>query len=976
MHPPDPVSSALLPIYENPQSPSGSMRPTHRRCCSECAHDQLLHIQHSTSEIFHCPHIFGSSSANSSQPETPLEDQAQEHFHRQQQQRKLTNDILEHPLIRSTSVHKVSQDTNATHESMDYDPRHQSQQAVICNADSPSPSSIYSPHFMAPGAFGVGGETPEMDRQRGFDYPYRGIPAKKKEHMEYHVRFDIDSSEAEEPSIAPEEDGASIISEILEPQKFDPSASMEIPIALDCDDKGQTTEKPAQKQQNSNTPEHREDRLLGQRRGLLPSALPDAFQAFSEQSGTSYVGEFTRGPPTPPNRGPPTPPKDVPPRNLGQTPSPPDSRQSHERTGSSYAAAKISRKHEEWSVFPPRRQNLTPDQKREVNGQTGSAQQSQRNDSPAVHMRSQPSGSQQAGNNEHLHARANSNQSSMIAFPRQVLDANGNPAHPHSRQTSTDDSAAKPRAPFESPRPPPQPPVRTNARNATPQTPAHSHTRSNSSGIQHDPQTPAQSYTTWRPQFNFSVFDNSMSPSTPGNDLRVQIQQMQRQLKIQQMQLERIQAAGVDVPMVSPKTTANQQYEQMMRQHKSYTDLRYVQGQGQGPDGALPSDQSESEPRRESRSGSMSRLRSLSPSKVRNRRKQSPPKIQHLGPAPLNIVHERRSPDAELYIDSNLANNGKSSPVKTGKSDVPRSASEVSPSHIVIDRLTPETSGSSIYISNNTQRNALFRSVSTPQNRRGCLDDVAEDKVVNSVRRDSEKEGNQTKTPKGSSLKEWGSKIMKSMQDLTDHRKPSVTSAPINPFQSRLSPYGPNRAPVSLDPPTQARLYADLDLLICIAANQFIIQQHKARRISVDSFSKLLNNWMNKTRPVVPQFMFDQLTQRDLISAHSREFKFYGEAGRSAPALNNMLDIWKTLAEEMGLRTYFHPDSTVRRHFNEALRVLEMLGASPQTLLSFQEIQSGALGVIKKVQEREKRVDDAPAGFSSDFIALEDDSDR
>lgn len=133
---------------------------------------------------------------------------------------------------------------------------------------------------------------------------------------------------------------------------------------------------------------------------------------------------------------------------------------------------------------------------------------------------------------------------------------------------------------------------------------------------------------------------------------------------------------------------------------------------------------------------------------------------------------------------------------------------------------------------------------------------------------------------------------------------------------------------------------------------------------------------MTKSRPVVPQFMFDQLTQRDLIAAHARSFRFHGESARSSSALNNNLNTWKILAEEMGFRTYFLPDSVVRRHLNDTIRVLEMLGATPQTFGSFQEIQNGALGIMKKAQEREKRVDDAPAGLSSDFIAIDDDSDR
>lgn len=475
------------------------------------------------------------------------------------------------------------------------------------------------------------------------------------------------------------------------------------------------------------------------------------------QGGTSHGDDSDCGPPTPP--------KDAPPRNIEQTPSPPDSVQTRPRSNSNRAAGKSQRKNSEYSVFPPRYQYPTPEQTKPVRELPESVQQLRNGQNP-VHTRNQSSGCHQIGSNDSMHNRVNSNYSNIIS-PRQVLDANGNPTQ-HTFHRSSADENTKPKPPFESPRPPPQPPLRVNARHGTPRTPSHSHTRSNSSGIQHDPQTPAQSHTPWRPHFNFSVFDNSMSPATPGNDLRVQIQQMQKQLKMQQMQLEKIQAAGVDLPLVSPKSAADGQNGQSLRQYKSHADLRDArsQGQGRGSEESDPSDLPQTEPRRGSRSGSVSRLRSLSPSKIRSRRKPSPPKIQHLGPAPLNIVHEKDSHETQLSIDSNLANNGRFSPVKTGRNDEPKSASEVSPSHVVNEYQTPETPGWTASNATNSQKNAAFRSVSTPSNRKGCLDDVAEDKVTNSTRRDSEKEANQAKTPKGSALKGWGSKIMKSMQDL------------------------------------------------------------------------------------------------------------------------------------------------------------------------------------------------------------------
>lgn len=227
-------------------------------------------------------------------------------------------------------------------------------------------------------------------------------------------------------------------------------------------------------------------------------------------------------------------------------------------------------------------------------------------------------------------------------------------------------------------------------------------------------------------------------------------------------------------------------------------------------------------------------------------------------------------------------------------------------------------------------------------------------------------------------LKNWGTKIKKNMADLVSYsinyvvasKSPSNSTNALssqttgdtrkqqqqnsknsNPFQSRLAP-AISSVPISLDPPAQAKLYSELELMLCVSANQFLINQHKARRISVESFSKTLNDWTAKSRANVPQFQFDQVTQCELITANRRTARFHGECARSAIELSSSLRAWACLADEMSVRTFCATDSAVRKHLHDALKILEMLGAPSMTFLAFQELQVNSLALMKREQER------------------------
>lgn len=182
---------------------------------------------------------------------------------------------------------------------------------------------------------------------------------------------------------------------------------------------------------------------------------------------------------------------------------------------------------------------------------------------------------------------------------------------------------------------------------------------------------------------------------------------------------------------------------------------------------------------------------------------------------------------------------------------------------------------------------------------------------------------------------------------------------------------GLSRFPVSLDPPLQARLYSELELMICVTANQFLLQQRKYGRMSVDSLVKITEFWRTKGRPQVIEFQFDQATQRDLILYNIKTFHFHGENADNAVAVHSMLYSWKTLAKEMAVRTFCTPDSILRKHLHDMYKILEMLGAPLTTFLAYQDLQLRALNIMKEEQQirDEKRIESLAGGGSKSNVS-------
>jgi hypothetical protein len=181
---------------------------------------------------------------------------------------------------------------------------------------------------------------------------------------------------------------------------------------------------------------------------------------------------------------------------------------------------------------------------------------------------------------------------------------------------------------------------------------------------------------------------------------------------------------------------------------------------------------------------------------------------------------------------------------------------------------------------------------------------------------------------------------------------PKVTPA-TSPKEVEITP--PPSAPalsVCLDPPFQAKVYAELEAMICTTANRYLLREVAAGRVSTKSIAKVSAYWSSKNRPQVIEFLYDQATQLDLISYNLATLKFYGESAESAFVLSATMLSWKTMAKEMSVRTFCVADSAVRKHMRDAHKILEMLGAPSATILAFQKLQLKTL--VKMYETAEK----------------------
>ena len=203
---------------------------------------------------------------------------------------------------------------------------------------------------------------------------------------------------------------------------------------------------------------------------------------------------------------------------------------------------------------------------------------------------------------------------------------------------------------------------------------------------------------------------------------------------------------------------------------------------------------------------------------------------------------------------------------------------------------------------------------------------------------------------KKSSLKQWSDKIRHGFLSI-DHEEVQREADIEEYLQEAAQAEPPSTFPISLDPAYQSRLQADIELLICVSANKFILHEAQQGRISKDTVNKIRRSWEAKNLPQVLEYHYDQGTQRELILLNFRTVQFHGQFANDPVALNSTMLSWGTLAKEMSVRTFCSADSAIKKQLHDAQRVLEMLGAPLITCLAFEQLHVKALAMINKRQK-------------------------
>ncbi|KAJ5629419.1 hypothetical protein N7528_003076 [Penicillium herquei] len=151
-----------------------------------------------------------------------------------------------------------------------------------------------------------------------------------------------------------------------------------------------------------------------------------------------------------------------------------------------------------------------------------------------------------------------------------------------------------------------------------------------------------------------------------------------------------------------------------------------------------------------------------------------------------------------------------------------------------------------------------------------------------------------------------------------------------------------NHVQVSLDPDTQAKLFSQLEMMICTTANNFLLRQYYEGHVSQHSINKVSHQWRSKNRPHVNQFCFDQGTQRELIMENRRTIIFPVGFINNSVMFYTIMRNWKAIAMEMRARTFCLPDSAIRKILYEIHGIFEMLEATLPTLQKLNEMTACA----------------------------------
>lgn len=167
---------------------------------------------------------------------------------------------------------------------------------------------------------------------------------------------------------------------------------------------------------------------------------------------------------------------------------------------------------------------------------------------------------------------------------------------------------------------------------------------------------------------------------------------------------------------------------------------------------------------------------------------------------------------------------------------------------------------------------------------------------------------------------------------------------------------GPSTFPITMEQGDQMRLFGEIDLLLTTVANSYLMDQKEANLLTVASVDTVRKRWAARGRAQVVEFRYDLPTQLELVRANMDRLHFFGTDAESWMRRAAMLNGWKDVARELGVRSFCSADSAVRKLLSDSYLLLEMLGATAAQFLLLQKLHVAALKKFEEVTEANANV--------------------
>ena len=182
--------------------------------------------------------------------------------------------------------------------------------------------------------------------------------------------------------------------------------------------------------------------------------------------------------------------------------------------------------------------------------------------------------------------------------------------------------------------------------------------------------------------------------------------------------------------------------------------------------------------------------------------------------------------------------------------------------------------------------------------------------------------------------------------------------------------------PISVGFGDQMRLFGEIELMLTTVVNDFLIKEKEDGRMSIKSVEDVSRVWRQHNRPQVLEFRYDLGTQLQLVQANKQVFQFRGDGARDGLGVSAMLNGWRSVVRELGIRTFCTPDSDVRKFINDGYRMLELLGAKIDHFMLLQQWHKRVLERMKQAEKAERERARAVFGVTRQVVGDEYEGDE